>query len=116
MILRINTLVIVVVLFVCSPLIRIGRAQPPTDTQAVQVIGFTGLKENTKGKLTVINGSLHFSYAKGDVDVRAASIEEVLTGKDSKAVVGGAVGLAASIAAPYGSGAALPLWRKKLDT
>jgi hypothetical protein len=114
---RINTLLIVVALFLWSPLIRIGRAQQPsTETQAVQVIGFAGLKENTKGRLTVVNGTLRFIYAKGNADVAAVSIEDVVTGKDSQRVIGGTFGTVASLAAPYGSGSALPLLRKKVDT
>ena len=54
MISRTNALVIAVVLFFCSPLIRMGHAQQAQlETQAVQVIGLAGLKENTKGRLTV---------------------------------------------------------------
>jgi hypothetical protein len=117
MISRINTLVIAVALFVCSPLLRIGHAeQPQTETQAIQVIGFVGLKENTKGRLTVVNGTLRFVHAKGNADVAAASIEDVVTGKDSQRVIGGKFGTLASLAAPYGSGNALPLLRKKVDT
>ena len=64
--LRINALVIAVALFFCSPLIRIGHAQQAqTQTQAVQLIGLAGLKENTKGRLTVVNGTLRFIYAEG---------------------------------------------------
>jgi hypothetical protein len=117
MISRMNALVIAVALFFCSPLIRIGHAQQAqTETQAVQVIGFAGLKENTKGMLTVVNGTLRFVHAKGNTDVAAASIEDVVTGKDSQRVIGGTFGTVASLAAPYGSGSALPLLRKKVDT
>jgi hypothetical protein len=117
MISRINAIVIAVALFVCSPLIRISHAQQPqTESQAVQVIGFAGLKENTKGRLTVVNGTLRFVHAKGNADVAAASIEDVVTGKDSQRVIGGTLGTAASLAAPFGSGSALPLFRKKVDT
>ena len=117
MILRINTLVIVVALFFCSPLIRIGHAQQAqTETQAVQVIGLAGLKENTKGTLTVVNGTLRFVHANGNADVAAASIEDVVTGKDSQRVIGGTFGTVASLVAPFGTGSALPLFRKKLDT
>jgi len=117
MILRISTLVIAVALFFCGPLMRTANAQQAqTETQAVQVIGFAGLKENTKGRLTVINGALRFIYAKGNADVAAASIEDVVTGKDSQRVIGGTVGTVASLAAPYGTGSALPLFRKKVDT
>ena len=116
MISRINAL-IAVTLFFCSPLIRIGHAQQAqTETQAVQVIGLAGLKENTKGMLIVVNGTLRFAYAKGITDVAAASIEDVVTGKDSQRVIGGTFGTVASLAAPYGSGSALPLLRKKVDT
>ena len=117
MISRTNALVIAVVLFFCSPLIRMGHAQQAQlETQAVQVIGLAGLKENTKGRLTVVNGTLRFIYAKGNADVAAASIENVVTGKDSQRVTGGTAGTVASLAGPYGSGSALPLLRKKLDT
>ena len=52
-ILRINALVIGIALFFCSSLIPTGHAQQAqTETQAVQVIGLAGLKENTKGRLT----------------------------------------------------------------
>jgi hypothetical protein len=117
MILRINALVIAVALFFCSPLIRIGHAQQAqTETQASQVIGLAGLKENTKGRLTVVNGTLRFVYGKGNAEVAAASIEDVVTGKDSQRVIGGTFGTVASLAAPFGSGSALPLFRKKVDT
>ena len=117
MILRISTLVIAVALFSCGPLMRTAHAQQAqTETQAVQVIGLAGLKENTKGRLTVVNGTLRFVYAKGNAEVAAASIEDVVTGKDSQRLIGGTVGTVASLAAPYGSGSALPLLRKKVDT
>jgi hypothetical protein len=94
-----------------------GHAQQAQlETQAVQVIGLAGLKENTKGRLTVVRGTLRFAYAKGNMDVAAASIEDVVTGKDSQRVIGGTFGTVASLAAPYGAGSALPLFRKKLDT
>ena len=117
MILRINALLIAVALFCLSPLIRTGHGQQAqTETQAVQVIGLAGLKENTKGRLTVVNGTLRFIHAKGNADVAAASIEDVVTGKDSQRVIGGTSGTVASLAAPYGTGTALSLFRKKLDT
>ena len=116
MISRTNAIVIVVTLFFCGPLLRIGHAQQAqTETQAVQVIGLAGLKENTKGRLTVVNGTLRFVYAKGNVAVAAVSIEDVVTGKDSQRVIGGTFGTLASIAAPYRSGSVLPFFRKKVD-
>jgi hypothetical protein len=117
MISRINAFVIAVALFFCSPLTGNGYAQQAQiETQAVQVMGLAGLKENTKGWLTVVNGTLRFVHAKGNADVAAASIEDVVTGKDSQRVIGGTFGTVASLAAPYGSGSALPLLRKKVDT
>jgi hypothetical protein len=109
--------VVVVSLFFCAPLILVSHAQQAqTETQAVQVMGFAGLKENTKGRLTVVNGTLRFTHAKGTADVSAASIEDVVTGKDNQRIIGGTFGRVALLAAPFGSGRALSLFRKKLDT
>lgn len=117
MILKIKTLVIAVALLFCSPLMRTAHAQQAqTETQAVQVVGLAGLKENTKGRLTVVNGTLRFVHAKGNSEAAAESIEDVVTGKDSQRLIGGTLGTVASLAAPYGSGSALPLLRKKVDT
>jgi hypothetical protein len=117
MISMVKVLVIAVALFSCSPLISIGHTQQAqTETEAVQVIGLAGLKENTKGRLMIVNGTLRFIYARGNADVAATSIEDVVTGKDSQRVIGGTSGTVASLAAPYGSGSALALFRKKLDT
>ena len=116
MISMLRVVVIATVLF-WGPLICVSHAQQAqTQAQAVQVIGLAGLKENTKGLLTVVNGTLRFVYAKGNADVAAASIEDVVTGKDSQRIIGGTFGTLASLAAPFGSGSALPLLRKKVDT
>ena len=45
-----------------------------------------------------------------------ALIEDVVTGKDGQRVIGGKFGTLASLAAPFGSGRALSLFRRKLDT
>jgi len=113
MISTVRVALIAITLSFCFSVSRAQQAQ--TETGAVQLIGFAGLKENTKGRLTVINGGLHFTYSKGYVDVCAASIEDVVTGKDSQRLIGGTFGTVASIAAPYGSGSALPFFRKKVD-
>ena len=55
----------------------------------MQLIGLAGLEQNTKGRLTVLNGTLRFTHAKGTADVSASSIEDVVTGKDSQRVIGG---------------------------
>jgi len=117
MISKLKVVVMVVSLFFGAPLVRVNHAQQrQTETQAVQVIGLAGLKESTKGRLSVVNGTLRFIHAKGTADVSAASIEDVVTGKDSQRVLGGTVGRLASIAAPFGSGRALSMFRTKLET
>ena len=117
MILKVKVVVVAVALFFCGPLIRVSQAQQAqTETQAVQVIGFAGLKENTKGRLTVVNGTLRFTHTKGTTHVSAASIEDLVTGKESQRVIGGTFGTLASLAAPFGSGSVLPFFRRKLDT
>jgi hypothetical protein len=116
MISRLKVVVIVTGLF-WGPLICVSHAQQSqTESQAVQLIGLAGLEQNTKGRLTVLNGTLRFTYAKGTADVSVESIEDVVTGKDSQRVIGGTFGTLASLAAPFGSGSALPLLRKKVDT
>ena len=109
----IKVVVIAITLFFCS---SVGYAQQAqTLTQAVQLIGFAGLKENTKGKLTVINGTLRFIHSKGNSDVAAISIENVVTGTDSQSAIGGTLGTLTQLA-PFGSGRVLSLFRTKLDT
>ena len=116
MILRIKVVVIAVALFICNPVLCVNHAQQAeTETEAVQLIGLAGLKDNTKGRLTVVNGTLRFIHAKGKADVVAASIQDVVTGKDSQSAVGGTLGTL-TLLAPYGSGRVLSLFRKKLDT
>lgn len=115
--LMVKSVFIVVAVFVFNPLIRVSQAQQAqTETQATQVIGLAGLKQNTKGKLTVVNGTLRFTHDHRNVEVTAASIDDVVTGKESQRVVGGTFGTVASLAAPFGSGSVLPLFRKKVDT
>ena len=57
--------------------------QAPASTEAVQVIGLAGLKQNTKGNLKVENGSLTFASSKSTCEVPAASLQDVVTGADS---------------------------------
>jgi len=92
----------------------VNAQQSPTVVKAVQLTGLAGVKENVKGKLSVENGSLHFVSGKS-YDVSAASIQDVVTGSDSQKAVGKAIGTL-SMAAPYGGGRVLSLFRKKIDT
>ena len=113
MISKVKAALIAVALF-CS--FSVSHAQQAkTLTKAVQLIGLADLKENTKGSLTIINGTLRFIHAKGNADVPVASIEDVVTGKDSQRVIGGTLGTLTMLA-PFGSGRVLSLFRTKLDT
>ncbi len=94
----------------------IGNAQEiPAPVKAVQLIGLTGVKQNAKGTLKVENGNLQFLHGKTNADINAASIQDVVTGDDTQRSVGGTVGVM-SMAAPYGGGRFLSLFRKKIDT
>src|SRR6202030_766708 len=72
-------------------------------------------KENAKGTLSVESGNLHFVHGKASSDVSASSIQDVVTAADSQRAVGGTIGLM-SMAAPYGGGRVLSLFRTKIDT
>ena len=83
--------------------------------KAVQLTGLQGVKENAKGTLSVENGNLHFVHGKGSSDVAISVILDVATGTDNHKAVGNTVGTI-SMAAPYGGGRFLSLFRKKIDT
>jgi hypothetical protein len=89
--------------------------EAPGPVKAVQLIGLTGVKENAKGTLKVENGNLHFVRGKANIEVSATSIQDVVTGADSEKAVGKTIGMI-SMAAPYGGGRFLSLFRKKIDT
>jgi hypothetical protein len=80
-----------------------------------EVFGLDGLKHNVTGTLAAENGSLVFTKGKKKVAIPAASITEVLTGKDTERTIGGTVGIF-SMFAPYGGGRFLSLFRTKIDT
>src|SRR5262249_3316271 len=93
-----------------------ARAQEnPAPAKAVHLIGLTGVKDNAKGTLRVDNGQLHFFHDKTSSDVSVTSIEDVVAGTDTTKAVGKTVGMV-SMAAPYGGGRFLSLFRKKIDT
>ncbi len=87
--------------------------QAPRSVKAVQLMGLPGVKPNAKGTLNVKEGHLH--YAKGNADVSAASIQDGVAGGDSQVAVGNTIHMM-SIAAPYGGGRFLSLFRKEIDT
>jgi hypothetical protein len=100
------------------PVVAISGAngqQNPAVVKAVQLTGLPGVKENAKGTLTVENGNLHFISGKTTSDVSASSIHDVVTGSDSQKAVGKTIGTL-SMAAPYGGGRLVSLFRKKIDT
>jgi hypothetical protein len=94
----------------------LGNAQEAlAPVKAVQLIGLTGVKQNAKGTLKVENGNLQFVHGKTNAGITAAAIQDVVTGDDTQRSVGGTVGVM-SMAAPYGGGRFLSLFRKKIDT
>jgi hypothetical protein len=95
------------------PVANAQQASGPV--KVVQLTGIVGVKGNAKGTLSVENGQLHFVHGKASSDVSASSIQDVVTGADSQRAVGGTVGLM-SMAAPYGGGRVLSLFRTKIDT
>src|ERR1700674_5027215 len=84
-------------------------------TTVVQLTGLAGVKDNAKRTLSVEDRNLHFVHGKPWSDVSATSIEDVVTGSDSQEAVGKTVGTL-SMAAPYGGGRFLGLFRTKMAT
>jgi hypothetical protein len=96
--------------------IPVGNArQASGPVKVVQLTGLAGVKDNAKGTLNVENGQLHFVHGKASSEVSASSIQDVVTAADSQRAVGGTIGLM-SMAAPYGGGRVLSLFRSKIDT
>jgi hypothetical protein len=89
--------------------------QSSKPANAIALTGLTGVKDDAKGRLTVEGGKLHFNYGKKSSDLNVADIEDVVTGEDTQASVGKTVSTL-SMAAPYGSGRFLALFRTKFDT
>jgi hypothetical protein len=116
MMIRVKELIRVAALFVAVVAISdVNAQQSPTVVKAVQLTGLPGVKENAKGTLSVEKGSLHFVSGKPASDVYAGSIQDVVTGTDSQKAVGKTLGTV-SMAAPYGGGRVVSLFRKKIDT
>lgn len=108
------TLFVGLALVFAGPVIVTANAQV-RPTRAVQLTGLSGVKDNAKGTLSVENGNPHFVRGKTSSDINAASIEDVVTGSDSQRAVGNTLGMI-SMAAPYGGGRFLSLFRTKIDT
>jgi hypothetical protein len=111
-----RSMVVMIALFLGGIPISVARAQRTSGSvKAVQVTGLVGVKDNTKGSLSVENGSLHFVHGKARSDVNAPCIQNVVTGSDSRKSIGQTAGVI-SMAAPYGAGRFLSLFRTKIDT
>src|SRR5215470_12230268 len=110
------------IVFILGPLLFSGFMTPGAKAQqtsepikAVHLVGLDKVKDNAKGTLSVERGQLRFIRGKESSDVSIASILDVVSGADTQKAVGKAVGTM-SMAAPYGGGRFLSLFRKKIDT
>src|SRR5580704_129404 len=116
MTLRSRTLVVAAAVFFVGRVTAAAKAQLTSGpVKAHQLTGLSGVEPNANGILSVENGQLHFAFTKGSADVRATSIEDVATGVDYRVAVGNTVQLI-SMAAPYGAGNFISLFRIKFDT
>jgi hypothetical protein len=116
MVLGIKRLLFAVLLLVLSPFILPCNAQQPAAPIKVdQITGLTGVKNKTKGNITIDNGNLRFAHGKANVELPAASMQDVVTGNDSQRMIHGTLGTLTMVA-PYGSGRFLSLFRTKLET
>jgi hypothetical protein len=113
---RSTTVPVTTALLLAGLVIPIGNAQQTSSPiKAVQLIGLTGVKDHAKGTLSVENGQLHFVRGKETSDISVHTLEDVMTGADSQEAVGKTIGMM-SMAAPYGGGRFLSLFRTKIDT
>jgi hypothetical protein len=103
-------------LLISASLAQAGEPAATTySTDAVQVIGFGDIANNTKGTLELKDGSLHFTSAKTSFSISADSVQDVVTGNDTQRMIRGAFGTISQLG-PYGSGRALSLLRSNIDT
>ena len=79
----------VIVLFAASVTPRSIAQQTAVSTDAVQVMGMTGVKNNSKGRLEITEGTLSFTSAKNNATVSVGCIDDVVTGRDSERVLRG---------------------------
>jgi hypothetical protein len=89
---------------------------PEAFVKVVEITGLTGVKNKTGGKLAVEGTNLQFTHGQTKTELAAASMDDVITGEDSQRVIHGTLGSIGLMAAPYGSGRFLSLFRSKLDT
>jgi hypothetical protein len=116
MVLGMKRILFAVLSLVLSPFILPSNAQQPAAPVKVnQITGLAGIKNKTKGSITIENGNLRFAHGKTNVDLAATSMQDVVTGNDSQRAIHGTLGTLTMVA-PYGSGRFLSLFRTKLET
>ncbi len=99
-----------------SPLALPSFAQQPVSVpNTKEIIGLAGVKNNTKGTLTIEKGYLRFANSNVKADLATTMMTDVITGEDSQRAMGGTLGTL-TMFAPYGGGRFLSLFRTKLDT
>ena len=95
-----------------------AQAAPASETHARHIIGLQNIKHNHDGRLTLHSGEIEFDSGSDSGKIPISSIEDVFVGTETTES-GGTVGEVlegASMAAPYDSGAVLPiLLRQKVD-
>ncbi len=87
----------------------------PSSFNVHHVIGLEGIKHDTKGTIVVSKDTLEFATGPTKSDVSIPTIQEVLTGADSKRMVGGTLGFLSGFA-PYEGGRFISLFRTPIDT
>src|ERR1700740_1441278 len=108
---RSTTILVGIASLFAGLVIPVANAQQvPGPVKVVQLTGLVGVKDKARGSLSVESGNLHFVHGKTSSDVNIASIQDVATAADSQRAVGGTIGLM-SMAAPYGGGRVLRLFR-----
>jgi hypothetical protein len=105
----------VLLLGLSSFILPSNAQQPAAPIKVDQITGLTGVANKTKGSITIENGNLRFAHGKTNVDLPAASMQDVVTGNDSQRAIHGTLGTLTMVA-PYGSGRFLSLFRTKLET
>jgi hypothetical protein len=112
-----------ILLIWCGTVVFAQKINGPPSSAAVseirvlQILGFEGTKNNTKGKLSIQDNSLQFKKSEGEpAQVSIASIQDVVLGEESKQV-GGLPMTLGKAATPYGGGRVISLFsHKKYDT
>jgi hypothetical protein len=107
-----------IALIVCDAVAGVqSPARPPAAMELSGVVHVLGLapKMGTQGTLIAGGEKLEF-HSKAQPDaINIAAIRDVQTGEDSRRRVRGTLGTVASIAAPYGTGRLLSLFRQGVD-